>query len=38
MMLDEALARKIDDPVMDLAGSDIVGVVRKLVELDGLDR
>lgn len=38
MMLDEALARKIDDPGMDLAGSDIVGVVRKLVELDGLDR
>lgn len=37
-MLDEALARKIDDPGMDLAGSDIVGVVRKLVELDGLDR
>lgn len=38
MMLDEALARKIDEPSMDLAGSDIVGVVRKLVELDGLDR
>ncbi|EKG16512.1 Helicase [Macrophomina phaseolina MS6] len=38
MMLDEALARKIDDPGMDLAGSDIVGIVRKLVELDGLDR
>ncbi|GME44140.1 dead deah box helicase [Neofusicoccum parvum] len=38
MMLDEALARKIDDPSMDLAGSDVVGVVRKLVELDGLDR
>ncbi|KAF2138864.1 uncharacterized protein K452DRAFT_276693 [Aplosporella prunicola CBS 121167] len=38
MMLDEALASKIDDPSMDLAGSDVVGVVRRLVELDGLDR
>ncbi|OJD29398.1 dead deah box helicase [Diplodia corticola] len=38
MMLDEALARKIDDPTTDLANSDVVGIVRKLVELDGLDR
>ncbi|KAF4543887.1 Dead deah box helicase [Lasiodiplodia theobromae] len=38
MMLDDALASKIDDPTTDLAGSDVVGIVRKLVELDGLDR
>lgn len=38
MMLDDALASKIDDPAMDLAGSDVVGIVRKMVELDGLDR
>lgn len=38
MMLDELLAKKIDEPGMDLVGSEVVGVVRKLVELDGLDR
>lgn len=38
MMLDELLARKIDEPGVDLGGSDIVGAVKRLVELDGLDR
>lgn len=38
MMLDELLARKVDDPGVDLGGSDVVGAVKKLVELDGLDR
>ena len=38
MMLDEVLARKIDEPDWDISSSDIVAVVRRLVELDGLDR
>jgi len=37
-MLDEVLARKIDDPALDLGDSDVVDIVRRLVELDGLDR
>ncbi len=38
MMLDEVLARKIDNPLLDLSDDDVVAVVRKLVEFDGLDR
>ncbi|KAL8960814.1 MAG: hypothetical protein Q9193_002542 [Seirophora villosa] len=38
MMLDEALARKIEEPGIDITGSEVVGVVRRLVELDGMDR
>ena len=38
MMLDEVLARKIDDPSLDLGNDEVVAVVRKLVECDGLDR
>ncbi|KAI4284465.1 MAG: hypothetical protein L6R35_004909 [Caloplaca aegaea] len=38
MILDEALAKKIEDPGMDITGSEIVGIVRRLVELDGMDR
>ncbi|KAL8731385.1 MAG: hypothetical protein Q9166_003477 [cf. Caloplaca sp. 2 TL-2023] len=38
MMLDEILARKIENPGLDVAGSEVVGVVRKLVEFDGMDR
>lgn len=38
MMLDEVLAKKIEDPAWDLGGDEVVGVVRKLVELNGLDR
>ncbi|KAF2105099.1 DEAD/DEAH box helicase [Rhizodiscina lignyota] len=38
MMLDEALAEKIDAPQMDLSGTEVVRIVRKLVELNGLDR
>ena len=37
MMLDEVLARKIDDPLMDVGDDEVVAVVRKLVEFDGLD-
>ncbi|KAI4122520.1 MAG: hypothetical protein LQ347_006473 [Umbilicaria vellea] len=38
MMLDEVLAKKIEDPAWDVGGDEVVSVVRKLVELDGLDR
>lgn len=39
MMLDDVLARRIDDPssVMDEVEGRVVEVVRKLVERDGLD-
>ena len=37
MMLDDLLARKIDDPGADVSGSAVVEVVRRLVELNGLD-
>ncbi|KAI9671488.1 MAG: hypothetical protein M1817_003539 [Caeruleum heppii] len=38
MMLDEVLAQKIDDPGMELEGNEVVDVVRRLVELDGMDQ
>lgn len=38
MMLDEVLARKVDEPGLDVSGSEVVSFVRALVELDGLDR
>ncbi|KAI4120701.1 MAG: hypothetical protein LQ338_006825 [Usnochroma carphineum] len=38
MMLDEVLARKVEDPGIDVTGSEVVGIVRKLVEFDGMDR
>jgi ATP-dependent RNA helicase DHX57 len=38
VLLDGVLARKIDDPGLDVGGSEVVGVVRRLVEFDGLDR
>ncbi|WPG99513.1 Hypothetical protein R9X50_00232800 [Acrodontium crateriforme] len=37
-MLDDLLARKVDDPGLDMSESAIVKIVRPLVELDGLDR
>ena len=37
-MLDGILARKIEDPGIDVAEDEVVTVVRKLVELDGMDR
>lgn len=37
-LLDEVLARKLDDPLFDLDGdNEVVETVRRLVELDGLD-
>ncbi|KAL9610490.1 MAG: hypothetical protein Q9167_004799 [Letrouitia subvulpina] len=38
LLLDEVLARKIESPDLDLGQSEVVRIVRKLVELDGLDR
>ena len=35
MMLDDLLARKIDQPGMDMSETNIVRLVRRLVELDG---
>ncbi|KAK0123676.1 hypothetical protein ONS95_008688 [Cadophora gregata] len=37
-MLDDVLARKIDEPEMNLAGNEVVEAVMHLVELDGLDQ
>jgi ATP-dependent RNA helicase DHX57 len=37
-MLDEVLARKIDEPEMDLGDNDVVAIVARLVELDGMDQ
>jgi ATP-dependent RNA helicase DHX57 len=37
-MLDEVLARKIDEPEMDLGENEVVAVVTRLVELDGMDQ
>lgn len=37
-MLDDVLARKIDEPGMDLNGDEVVGAVMRLIELDGLDQ
>lgn len=38
VLLDEVLARKVDQPELDLVNDEVVGVVRRLIELDGLDR
>jgi ATP-dependent RNA helicase DHX57 len=35
-MLDNVLARKIDEPELDLSGNEVVEAVMHLVELDGL--
>jgi hypothetical protein len=37
-MLDEVLARKIDEPEMDLIDNEVIKVAIKLVELDGMDQ
>lgn len=37
-MLDEVLARKIENPALDLSDDPVVRTVRHLVEFDGLDR
>ncbi|KAK2759137.1 hypothetical protein FQN54_003236 [Arachnomyces sp. PD_36] len=37
-MLDDVLARKIEDPGFDIGGDEVIDVVRRLVELNGLDQ
>jgi len=37
-MLDDVLAKKIDEPEVDLGGNEIVKAVIRLVELDGMDQ
>ena len=37
-MLDDVLARKIDEPDIDLGDNEVVAIVTKLVELDGMDQ
>jgi ATP-dependent RNA helicase DHX57 len=37
-MLDDLLAKKIDEPEMDLGGNELISVVTRLVELDGMDQ
>jgi len=37
-MLDDVLAKKIDDPEMDLTKNEVVALVTRLVELDGMDQ
>lgn len=32
------LAKKIDEPELDLSGNEVVAAVIRLVELDGLDQ
>ncbi|KAI9695708.1 MAG: hypothetical protein M1836_006074 [Candelina mexicana] len=38
IMLDEVLAKKIDDPSLDLGNNEVVSIVRHLVDLDGMDQ
>lgn len=37
-MLDDVLAKKIDEPEMDLSSNEVVAIVTRLVELDGMDQ
>lgn len=37
-LLDDVLAKMIDEPGNLGAGEEVVGLVRRLVELDGMDR
>ncbi|KAL8788028.1 MAG: hypothetical protein Q9195_007493 [Heterodermia aff. obscurata] len=38
LILDEVLARKIDNPDPDLGNEEVVDIVRRLIEKDGLDQ
>lgn len=37
-MLDDVLARKIDEPEWELGGNEVVEAVMRLIELDGMDQ
>ena len=38
LMLDDVLARKIDNPALDTGADEVVDIVRRLIEKDGLDQ
>ncbi|EPS44763.1 hypothetical protein H072_1272 [Dactylellina haptotyla CBS 200.50] len=37
VLLDEELQRKVEDPDLDLGNSEAAGLVRRLIEFDGMD-
>jgi ATP-dependent RNA helicase DHX57 len=37
-MLDDALEKKINDPGFDIGEDEVIAVVRRLVELNGMDQ
>ena len=37
-MLDDVLAKKVDEPDIDLENNEVVTIVTRLVELDGMDQ
>jgi ATP-dependent RNA helicase DHX57 len=37
-MLDDVLEKKIDEPDIDLGNNEVVAIVTRLVELDGMDQ
>lgn len=37
VLLDRELQRKVDNPGLEVAGSEAVGLVRRLIEFDGMD-
>lgn len=36
-MVDDLIAKKVDNPGMDLRNNDVIKAVTKLIELDGMD-
>lgn len=36
-MVDDIIAKKVENPAMDLRNNDVIRAVVKLIELDGLD-
>lgn len=36
-LVDNIIAQKIDNPLLDLRSNEVVRIVTRLVELDGLD-
>ncbi|KAK6505148.1 hypothetical protein TWF481_007069 [Arthrobotrys musiformis] len=37
VLLDRELQRKVEDPGLEVAGGEVVGLVRRLIEFDGMD-
>lgn len=36
-MVDDLIAQKVENPALDLGGSEVIKLVTKLIELNGLD-